>query len=122
MSNTVTITLAWLALTAHVAVGIFAWRRGSATPFVPVLNFVFAFCVAFYWGQRLIMALTKGLTWYANDQVWLVYALAVCAVSIFALTGRIAWNGVHWTILGAHTLVCVAFTLFATFFRMNRLF
>lgn len=117
-----TTTIAWLALGAHVAVGIFAWRRGSAMPLVPMLNLAFALCVAFYWGQRLLMALSKGLTWYATDQVWLVYALAVCAVSILTLTGRITWNGLHWTLFGAHTLVYAAAALFFTFFRINRLF
>ncbi|MEO7996336.1 MAG: hypothetical protein ABI852_02765 [Gemmatimonadaceae bacterium] len=121
MSNTTVTVLAWLALIAHVTVGILAWRRGSAIPLVTIINFIFALSVAGYWAQRLVMALIKGLTWYGNDQVWLVYGLAVCTVSVFALTGRIAWAGLHWTIFAAQTLVCVAAVLFVSFFKINRL-
>ncbi|MEO7360371.1 MAG: hypothetical protein ABI120_08575 [Gemmatimonadaceae bacterium] len=121
MSNTTFTVLVWLSMAAHVAVGSIAWRRGATIPLVPLINLAFALGLAGYWAQRLILALINGRIWYASDQVWLVYGVAICIVSILALTGRITWNGLHWTVFGAHALVCVAAVLFVSFFRMNRL-
>lgn len=114
--------LAWFAVIVHVSIGVFAWRRGSAIPLLPAINLVVAFCVLVYWAQKWVAVLSKGITWYASDQLLPAYALAVCVLAALALTGRLAWSGLHWTIFGAHTIVTIAAALFFTFFRINKLF
>lgn len=122
VSNATIALLARLAAIAHVSIGILAWRRGSAMPLVPVLNLAVASCVILYSIQKWIAVFSKGIIWYASDQLLPAYAAAVCLVSMLALTGRATWSCLHYTVFAVHTIVTIAAALFFTFFRMNKLF
>lgn len=122
MSNAAVTTLSWLAVIAHISVGILAWRLGSPFPLLPIINLVTAGCVVLYWIPRWTAALSKGTTIYASDQLLPAYAIAVCVVSVLALTGRASWNGLHWFLFAIHSIACIAAALFFSSFKMNRLF
>lgn len=122
MSNLALITIAWLAVAAHVAVGVAVHRRVSDLPLVPLLNLGTALCVLAYWVQKWFGYINNGITWHFSDQLLPLYAIVVCVVAVTRIAGR--YNGAlpHWIIFGVDALALLAAALLFTFFRMNRLF
>ncbi len=119
MSNIVLQLLAWGVFAAHLAVGITARRRTGGIPLVPLLNLLVGLCVVMYWAQRWVGFATRGVQWYWSDQLFPLYALAVCIISALGLAGRLGATWPHWTVFGVHTLVLLAFALFASLFRFG---
>jgi hypothetical protein len=121
MNNAVPMAIAWLALAAHVAIGIAARRRLSDLPLLPLLNLAAALCVLAYWVQKWYGYLTKGITWYVTDQLLPLYAILVCVLAGLAIAGRYSGSVPNWVVFGVDTTALLAAALFLTFFRMNRL-
>lgn len=122
MSDTALKAVAWLALAAHVVVGVAAARRPTAAPLVPLLNLVVALCVVGYWAQRWYGYLAHGVTWHAADRLLPLAALAVCMLAGLTLAGRLHAAVLHWIVFGVDALAALAAVAFVTFFRMDRLF
>lgn len=121
MSNVALASTAWLAFATHIAVWIVARRRLTEAPIVPLLNLAVALCVLGYWIPRWFSYATKGVTWYATDQLVPLYALIVTALAILVLTGRLSNGWPQTAILAVHTIVLLGAALLFSFFRMNRL-
>lgn len=122
MSNVAIRALLWCVLFAHLTAGVLSWRRGSALPLLPLINFATAAAVVAYWMQRWYGVLVRGITWHGTDQLLPLYALAVCIFSGVALAGKGGAAGpVHWSIFTLHLLVVIAATLFFTFVKITRM-
>lgn len=122
MGNTALTGLAWTAVAIHVCGGTIAWRRGTTIPLLPLINLATALCVVAYAAKDWVDVFTRGITWYASDQLLPAYAIFVCVFAGLALSGRIAAAPWHWAIFALHLAALLAAALFFTFFRMNRLF
>ena len=122
MSNVVLMAMAWLAVIAHVAIGVLAWRRVSELPLVVFLNLAVALGMLAYWVQQWYGYIGKGITWYAIDQLLPLYALLVAVLAGLTIVGRTSATLPHWLIFGIDAVALLGVALFATFFRMNRLF
>jgi len=109
------------AVIAHLTVGMVSWRRGSALPLLPLVNLAVAACVVVYWVVEWYGVITRGIIWYANDQLLPLYAVAVCVFSGLALGGKVVAQPVHWVIFCLQSLVLIAAALFFTFFKMTRM-
>ena len=114
-------TLTYLAVIVHVVIGVLAWRRGSAVPLLPIINLATAACVVAYGLNDWYGIITRGITWYATDQLLPLYALAVCVFSILSLAGKVVGTPVHWTIFTLQLLVLIAAALFFTFVKFTRM-
>ena len=122
MSDAVILALAWLAVAAHALVAVLAWRRPGGAPLVPSLNLVVALAVLGYWASRWYGYATRGVTWYATDQLIPLYALVVGGLAAASLAGRLHAGAPQGIAFGIDALVLLAAALFFSFFRMNRLF
>ena len=122
MSDAAIVALVWLAVAAHGAVAAFAWRRPGGAPLVPLLNLVVALCVVAYWAQRWYGYATRGITWYASDQLMPLYAIVVASLAVTGLAGRHSASALHWIAFGIDALMLLAAALVLSFFRTNRLF
>ena len=122
MNDRTIAALAWLAIAAHLAVGIVVRTRRSNLPLVQLLNLAVALCIVGYWLPRWYGYAVKGNTWYATDQLVPLYAILVCLLSGFALSGRYGGMRWHWVALGVHATVLVAFAIYMTTVRFNRMF
>lgn len=116
------VVIAWFAVLTHVVIGWIAWRRPVSVPLVPLLNLSFALCVLGYWVQRWYGYATKGITWYASDQLVPLYGLVVAVLAALAITGRLSASLPNRLIFGVDGLILTAAALFFTFFRLTRLF
>ena len=114
-------TLTWLALAVHVIVGILVWRRVTSVPLLPWLNLVMALGVLSYWIPRWISYVTRGIIWYATDQLVPLFALVVVVLAAFSLTGRMHTMVPHWVIYAIHFAVSIAAVVFVSTFRITRL-
>jgi hypothetical protein len=122
MTDLLIATLAWIALGVHLVVGIATVRSAGWRPWLPLLNLTIAVCVLAYWTQRWYGYLFRGVTWYASDQLVPLYALLVCVLTVASLSGRYQAVALNWVAFVIDGLVAIAAVLFATFFRMDRLF
>ncbi len=121
MSDFIITGIVYLALAAHIVVGVVAWRRFSTLPLVPVLNFIMAFGVLVYWVQRWYDALTKGIKLDATDQLLPAYATLVCILSVLFLAGKITTSVPNWIVFVLHLLAVEAALLFMLNFKITRL-
>lgn len=122
MSNTLAAAIAWIGLLLHLAAGVAAMRSGAPRPLVPLLNLLTALCILGYWGSRWVGYLTRGVTWYASDQLLPLYALVVAILAAVTLSGRASLTTLHWVLFGIHALALAGAALFLSAFRVNRLF
>ena len=122
MTDLLVATIAWIALGLHVVVGVATLRSGGWQPWLPLLNLTTAVSVLAYWAYRWYGYLFQGVTWYASDQIVPLYALLVCVLTITSLSGRYQAVALNWVAFVIDGLVAIAAVLFATFFRMDRLF
>ena len=122
MRDSAILATAWLGFAAHVVVGVIAWRDRSYVTLIALLNLVTAGCVLVYWAYRWYGYLFRGITWYAADQVFPIYAAVVTAIAILSLSGRYHAIAPNWLALALDGLVLLAAALFFSFFRLNRLF
>jgi hypothetical protein len=122
MSNVQLAIASWFVLLVHVVVGLVAWRRLSDLPLVPLVNVAVALCVLGYWVVEWFGYVFKGITWYWNDQLVPLYAVAALSVAALALAGRlhVAWPNV--VVFSIHALISLMAVLYVSFFRMGRLF
>ena len=121
MSNSSIRVLVWSAVVAHLTVGVLSWRRASALPLLPLINLAVAGCVLAYWIVKWYAVITRGIIWYANDQLVPLYALAVCIFSGLALGGKVVAQPVHWVIFCLQLLVLIGAAYFFTVFKMTRM-
>jgi hypothetical protein len=121
MRNAVLVTLAWLALAVHLAVGIAVGRRWSGTSLLAMLNLATAACVLCYWIPRWFDYAFRGITWYATDQLLPLYAILVCVLAALTLAGRIGAIAPQWIVFGIHTIVLLVGAVFFSIFKINRL-
>lgn len=121
-NNTILLSIVWLSLFVHVATGVIAlwWYRGGL-PLLPLLNLATALCVVGYWITWWYAYLFRGILWYATDQLVPLYAILVCVLCAFTLTGRYAAMWPHWLVFGIHTMVLLAAAVFFSSFRITRL-
>jgi hypothetical protein len=122
MNNVVIVAIAWLALAAHVAVGLITRRRLSDLPLMPLLNLATAACILAYWIPKWYGYLSRGITWYLSDQLLPLYALLVCVLAGLAIAGRYSGGALQWLVFGLDAVALLGAALFFTFFRINRLF
>ena len=122
MSDAAILALAWLAVAVHAVVAALAWRRPGGAPHVPLLNLVVALAVLAYWAPRWYGYATRGVTWYATDQLIPLYALVVGGLAAASLAGRPHAGALQWIAFAIDALALLAAALFFSFFRMNRLF
>ena len=124
--DAIAVSLVWLAIAAHVAAGVIAWRRpgGGAVRLVPLLNLVMGACIVAYWVPRWYRALFRGLVWEASDQLFPLYGVALCVLAGLTLRGGGRWPGMapHWVAFGVDGLALLAAAAFFALFRMDRLF
>src|SRR5690349_7151881 len=109
--------LAWIGLIAHVVVGVVALRRSvapAAHRLVPLLNLVLALCVLAYWMRKWYGYATRGVTWYASDQLVPLYAIAVAVLSGIALAGWYDGRLPHWVVFVIDALAFLAAALYLT--------
>jgi hypothetical protein len=78
-----------------------------------------AACVVAYWAYRWYGYLFEGVTWYASDQIFPLYAIAVCVLAVLSLTGRYEAVTLNWIVFVVHTVVAIGAVLFVSFFRMR---
>jgi len=121
MGNLALVTIAWLAVATHVAVGVAVYRRATDLPLVPLLNLGIALCVLAYSAQKWFAYFNNGITWYFSDQLLPLYAIVVCVVAVMRIAGRDNGALPHWIIFGVDALALLAAPLLFTFFRLNRL-
>ncbi len=121
MSNFAIAALVWLALAAHIMVGIAVWRRWTTLPLVPMLNFVMAFGVVIYWVQRWIGAYVKHYKLYATDQLLPLYAILVCLVSALSVAGKLSTTVPNWIVFALQAAVTLAAVVFVMNFKITRL-
>jgi hypothetical protein len=116
--------LAWIRLTTHLVVGVVVLRRltaPSALRLLPFLNLVMALCVVAYWVREWYGYMTRGVTWYASDQLLPLYAISVGILSAIALAGWYDGRVAHWLVFAVDTLALACATLYLTFARFDRL-
>ena len=114
--------LVWCVLALHLAVGIVVRTRRSDLPLLPLLNLVVALCIVGYWIPRWYSYAAKGIAWHATDQLVPLYAILVCLLSGFALAGRYRGMLPHWVVFGVDAAVLVAFAIYMTTVRFDRMF
>jgi hypothetical protein len=126
-------TLAWIAVAAHLVVGVVsvASRRPAGLPthplrwLLPALNLIVAACVLAYWARAWYGYATRGVTWYASDQLVPLYAAAIAVASALTLAGRFdgrVGQSIQWLAFGVDALAVTAAALYLTFMRIDRLF
>ncbi len=119
--------LAWIGVAAHVCVCLVALRRPawSSTQRVPAaLNLAIAVCIVGYWVPVWYSYIARGITWYATDQLFPTYGVAVAMLSILTLSGRFDGRvavSLHWLIFGVDAIAFIALALYLTFARFDRL-
>ncbi len=121
MNDTTIRLITYFAVAVHVGAGIFSVRRSSTFAAVPWLNLVVALCVLAYWVQKWYSYWAKGISWYASDQLVPLYALVVCALAFFTLSGRYAAVVPHWIVFAIDLLVLIAAALYFTVVRFDRM-
>ncbi|MDB4883343.1 MAG: hypothetical protein JWL95_2109 [Gemmatimonadetes bacterium] len=121
MSNATLMAIPWLALAAHVAVGVVVGRRWSSLPLLPLINLATAACVLLYWAQRWYGYLFRGVTWYGTDQLMPLYAILVCVLAGLTLTGRLTATAPHWVVFGVDAVALLGAALLFSFVRITRL-
>ena len=119
MSNLVIAAIAWVGLGLHLIVGILALRSAASRQLVPALNLITAACVILYWVHRWFGYLSRGITWYASDQLIPLYAIFVCVLAGGTLASRYSAATLNWLVFAVHAVVLVGAVLFVTFFRMK---
>ncbi len=122
MSDAAIVVLVWSAIAMHLAVAVAVRSRRSDLTLLPILNLVVALCVLGYWIPRWYSYVTKGIIWYATDQLVPLYAIMVCVLSGFALAGRYRGTVPHWIVFGVDSAVLIAFAIFMITFKLKRLF
>jgi len=113
--------LVWLAVLLHTIVGLLVWRRPNLFPLVSLLQAIYAFGVLAYWAQRWYGYLFRGITWYATDQLFPLYALIVLCLAVASLAGRPGFTLPLWVIYWVHALVLGVAVWVVTSFRITRL-
>jgi hypothetical protein len=119
--------LAWIGLAAHLVVGVAMLRRPAelaSRPLLPMLNLALAACVLAYWVREWYGYATRGIAWYATDQLAPLYAAAVAVMAILALTGRFDGRSAHWIqwiVFTVDALILTAASLYLTFARFDRM-
>jgi len=121
MSNITVIAMAWLGFIVHLVVGLVALRRLGTLPLVPVVNGAIALAILAYWVPRWYSYFFQGITWYASDQAFPLYALAVLGLCVATLAGPFKGPMLHGLVFSFHGLLLLAAALFFTFFKMDRL-
>lgn len=121
MNNSLLVAIVWLALWAHIAAGVATRRHIGSLPWLPLVNLIAGIGVLAYWIPRWYSYISKGITWYASDQLVPLYALVVCITAGIAVSQRSGDGVFTWLVFGVDTLVLIGAALFFTFFRMNRL-
>ncbi|MEP6781511.1 MAG: hypothetical protein ABJC26_16555 [Gemmatimonadaceae bacterium] len=109
------------ALLAHIIVGGAVGRRMTTLSLLPGLDLILGLALLGYWVQRWFGAATHGYKLYLTDQLFPLYGLIVCVVSLMTMTGRISSLVPAWIMFAIHALVLIAATLFMMTFKMNRL-
>lgn len=118
MKNSSLAVVVWLAIVAHVVVAAMVKTRWTERPLLVALNLVVALCTLAYWIPRWYSYATKGIMWYASDQLIPLYALVVCVLSALALTGQYRGALPHWMVFAIDVLALAAFALFMGTFKM----
>jgi hypothetical protein len=119
VTNRLLATLAWMAVALHMVVGVATLRSGGWRLWLPLLNLTAAVCVLAYWACRWYGYLFQGVTWYASDQAFPLYAVLVCALAVVSLSGRYQLVTLNLVVFVIHSVVAIGAVLFVTFFEMR---
>lgn len=112
MKDATILALVVFALVLHLLVGVLVGTRRTDLPLLPLLNVAVALCVLGYWIPRWYAYATKGIIWYASDQLVPFYAIVVCLLSGVALAGRYRGSVPHWIVFGVDAAVLLAAALY----------
>lgn len=122
MTNTQFTAVAWIALLAHIVIGVLTYRRMSSAQLIPLLNVGVALCVLGYCLTRWYGNVFRGIVWYWTDQVLPLYAILSLCAAVMALTGRMQITWPNTAVFAGNALVSAAAVVFVSTFRVNRLF
>ncbi len=112
MKNATILVLLLNVVALHLVVGVMVSTRRTQLPLLPLLNLAVAVCIVGYWVPLWYAYATRGIIWYANDQLVPLYAFMVCLLSGLALAGRYRGSVPHWIVFGVDAAVLVVASLY----------